>query len=85
MSAVLKPSQRYRRRHTVTVELDMDDIDDETLKEEYDSRFGGNSTLDPQEARRQVERIRTLMLCGQDASALAAMREYTRDLLGTAL
>jgi hypothetical protein len=76
------------RTVTVDVEVDIDDFDDDDIRDEYDRRFSGKSQSprDPVEFERSdLQGLRMLMLSGKHQKAIERFAELLLDALGTAI
>lgn len=69
---------------TITVDVDLEDFDDDEIIDEYNERGLGDK---PSESERmdKLREIRQLMLQGKTEDAYKLMYDYIRDELGTAI
>lgn len=69
---------------SITVDIDLDDFDDDDIREEYESR-GLGDTPSNDERKAQLRNIRLYMNLGEREKAYSLMYDYIRDELGTAI
>lgn len=69
---------------TITVEVGLDEFDDDDIREEYEAR-GLGDTPSNDERKETLRRIRQLMLLGKFGEAHRLVHNYIRDELGTAI
>ena len=69
---------------SITVDIDLDDFDDDDIREEYESR-GLGDTPSNDERTAQLRHIRFYMNIGKREEAYRLMYDYIRDELGTAI
>lgn len=68
----------------VTVDIDLDDFDDDEIRDEYKARgLGDGLSLDDE--METLTRLRHMMLTGRKDEAYNLMYEYVRNKLGTAI
>lgn len=69
---------------TVTVEVGLDEFDDDDIRQEYEAR-GLGDTPSNDERMVTLRRIHQLMLNNKSREAYRLMYDYVRDELGTAI
>lgn len=68
----------------VTVDVDLDEFDDDDIREEYEAR-GLGDTPSNDERMEKLRHIRLYMNLGEREKAYSLMYDYIRDELGTAI
>lgn len=69
---------------TIEADVDLDDFDDDDIREEYEARGLGDTPSDS-ERMETLRRIHQLMLNKKSREAYRLMYDYIRDELGTAI
>lgn len=69
---------------TITVEVGLDEFNDDDIREEYEAR-GLGDTQSNDERKAQLRNIRLYMNLGEREKAYSLMYDYIRDELGTAI
>ena len=68
----------------ITIDVDLDEFDDEAIEAEYNSRGLGNQPSESED-REELMAIRQLVLNHKSKEAYKLMYDYIRNRLGTAI
>ena len=80
-----EPLTRYEDTMAlITIDVNLDEFDDDDIREEYESRGLGDTPSDS-ERMETLRRIHQLMLNKKSREAYRLMYDYIRDELGTAI